>query len=177
MSTKGADGFPHTSIMHCAADGLAMYFSTQRQRRKIQDIERDNRVSYAVAYMPPDGFYGRENTYSVQVRGRATMVESQEEIDLAVQRSYEQFEWLKDTTMYDIFKNPPPQMRSCFFRVDPVFALWQDNGVHMGWTQYLTFNAEGTAIDEMVPVDSPNGVALWEKYLESVDDTPVGAAG
>src|SRR4051812_14199850 len=112
MSTNGADGFPHTSIMHCASEGLAMYFSTQRQRRKVQDVERDNRVSYAVAYMPPEGFYGRQNTYSVQIRGRATMVESQEEIDRAVELSYEQFEWLKDTTMYEIFKNPPPQMRS-----------------------------------------------------------------
>jgi hypothetical protein len=111
----------------------------------------------------------------VQIRGRASVVTTQEEVDVAVARSYEQFEWLKETTFYDVFKEITPDMKQLFFRVDPVFALWQDNGVHMGWTQYVTFNEDGTAIEEMVKVDSPEGAALWQKHLDGVDNTAVGA--
>jgi len=172
LGTLSEDGYPHTSTMHFACDGLVAYFHTFKYTRKYADILRDPKVSYAIAHLPEGGFFERMQTHALQVRGMATIVEDQAEIDHAVELSHQQFDWLKETTMYDMFKNPPPQMRQVFFRVDPQTAMWNDNRVRMMWRQNLKI--ESGHLTEMEPYDMSGS---GPSPLESADAAQGAANG
>lgn len=49
ISTIRPDGWPQTTIVGFANEGLTIYFLIFRSSQKIANIERDNRVSIAVA--------------------------------------------------------------------------------------------------------------------------------
>jgi general stress protein 26 len=151
LATISADGYPSTATMHFASDGLAVYMHTFTYTRKYADIQRDQRVSYALHHLPPAGFDGRFEVRAVQVKGTATIVTDQAEIERAVEVSYEQFDWLKDTTMYDNFKRAGQAQRQVFFRIDPVQALWTDHRVRMLWRTIVNFSADGQQVAGLEP--------------------------
>lgn len=123
LATVDADGCPSASAMHIAGDGLAVYVHTFTYNRKYAEMLADPRVSYAVSYLPPGGFDDRFATRSLQVKGRATLLTTDAEIQRAVTVSREQFPWLAQTAMYDHVKLPD-QGQQVFFRIDPVSAVW-----------------------------------------------------
>ena len=55
----GPDGAPAVSMMHFASDSLVVYVHTFTYSRNHAAVQRDPRVSYTIAAIPPDGFYGR----------------------------------------------------------------------------------------------------------------------
>lgn len=62
-----ADGSPRTSVMWYEFDGEALLFSALAHRRKVRNVERDERVSVTV--------YDLANPYSsVEIRGTAMVM-------------------------------------------------------------------------------------------------------
>jgi general stress protein 26 len=153
LATVGPAGAPATSMMHFASDGLAVYLHTFTHARKYAAIRRDPRVSYTIACVPPDGFYGRGHLRAIQVDGIATMVTERAEIDRAIEVSREQFEWLQNTALFDTFAKGTAYHQA-FFRIDPVEALWNDNRVRLLWRRIVTFTADHKHVAALAPYDA-----------------------
>ncbi|MDJ0105044.1 pyridoxamine 5'-phosphate oxidase family protein [Rhodococcus erythropolis] len=145
LATLDEAGSPSTSQMHMAADGFTVYMHTFSYNRKHREMQNDPRVSYAASYLPAGGFADRFQTRSIQVKGRATLVSDPEEIRLAVKKSFEQFPWLADSSMYDNIKTPD-QGQQVFYRIRPTTALWSDNRIGLFYRTILTFDEEGTNV-------------------------------
>ena len=153
LATISATGAPSVATMHFASDGLAVYLHTFTDTRKYAAIRRDNRVSYTLAYQPSEGFDARRQLRAVQVDGTASILTDPAEIDQAILLSREQFDWLKDSRMYDNVQRAVVAQRQVFFRVDPVVALWNDNRVRMLWRRIVTFTPDGRHVAELAPYD------------------------
>jgi hypothetical protein len=105
---------------------------------------------------PPGGYDDRFATRSLQVKGRASLLTTTEEIQRAVAVSQEQFPWLAQTAMYDNVKLPD-QGQQVFFRIDPVTAVWADHRVRLLWRVFLEFDAAGAKITAKHPYDAVVG--------------------
>jgi len=153
LAVLGPDGAPAVSIMHFASDGLRVYLHTFTYSRKHEAIARDPRVSYTIAAIPPDGFYGRGQLRAVQVEGNASFVTDPAEIQRAVEISREQFEWMKDMSLLDTFAKGTAHHQT-FFRIDPVEALWNDNRVRLLWRKIVTFTPDGKHVAALSPYEN-----------------------
>ena len=140
-------------MMHFASDGVVVYLHTFTYSRKHEAIARDPRVSYTIAAIPPDGFYGRGQLRAIQVDGIATPVTEPEEIERAVEVSREQFEWMKDVSLLDTFAKGTAH-HQMFFRIDPVEALWNDNRVRLLWRKIVTFTRDGRHVAALSPYET-----------------------
>jgi len=150
LATVSPSGAPSVAMIHIAADGLSVYLNTFTYTRKFAAIQRDPRVSYTVAHVPAEGFVGRTDVRAVQVDGIASVVTNPAEIERAVAVSYEQFGWLRDTRMYEAFRNGSA-MHQAFFRIDPVQAMWNDNRVHLLWRKIVHFTPDGGHVAAVSP--------------------------
>ena len=54
IATLRADGWPQNTIVGYANDGLLVYFLISRSSQKLANIERDDRVSFAIGEEPND---------------------------------------------------------------------------------------------------------------------------
>lgn len=54
ISTLRSDGWPQTTIVGFANDGLTIYFAIFRASQKFANIAHDDRVSVAICREPPD---------------------------------------------------------------------------------------------------------------------------
>jgi nitroimidazol reductase NimA-like FMN-containing flavoprotein (pyridoxamine 5'-phosphate oxidase superfamily) len=57
VSTIRPDGWPQTTIVGYANEGLLLYFLISRDSQKFANIERDDRISVAIGEEPPDFRY------------------------------------------------------------------------------------------------------------------------
>ncbi|MGH4025243.1 MAG: pyridoxamine 5'-phosphate oxidase family protein [Pseudonocardiaceae bacterium] len=153
LATLAPTGAPSVASMHFASDGLTVYLHTFKDTRTYAAIQRDPRVSYTIAYVPPDSFQGRRQLRAIQVNGTATSLTEQAQIDRAIEVSREQFAWLKDSAMFDNFQRGGAY-RQVFFRIDPIDALWTDNRVRMLWRRLVTFTSDGKHIAALAPYDT-----------------------
>ncbi len=153
LAVVGPTGAPAVSMMHFASDGVVVYLHTFTYSRKHEAIARDPRVSYTIAAIPPDGFYGRGQLRAIQVDGIATPVTEPEEIERAVEVSREQFEWMKDVSLLDTFAKGTAH-HQMFFRIDPVEALWNDNRVRLLWRKIVTFTRDGRHVAALSPYET-----------------------
>ena len=153
LAVLGPDGAPAVSMMHFASDGLIVYLHTFTYSRKHEAIARDRRVSYTIAAIPPDGFYGRGQLRAVQVEGNASFVTDPAEIQRAVEVSREQFEWMSDLSLYDTFAKGTAHHQT-FIRIDPVEALWNDNRVRLLWRRMVTFTPDGKHVAALLPYEN-----------------------
>jgi nitroimidazol reductase NimA-like FMN-containing flavoprotein (pyridoxamine 5'-phosphate oxidase superfamily) len=153
LAVVGPDGGPAVSMMHFASDGLVVYLHTFTYCRKHEAIARDPRVSYTIAAIPPDGFYGRGQLRAVQVEGIASFVTDPAEIQRAVEVSREQFEWMKDMSLLDTFDKGTAHHQT-FIRIDPVEALWNDNRVRLLWRKIVTFTPDGKHVAALAPYET-----------------------
>jgi nitroimidazol reductase NimA-like FMN-containing flavoprotein (pyridoxamine 5'-phosphate oxidase superfamily) len=153
LAVVGPTGGPAVSMMHFASDGLVVYLHTFTYSRKHEAIARDPRVSYTIAAIPPDGFYGRGQLRAIQVDGIATPVTEPAEIERAVQVSRQQFEWMKDMSLLDTFAKGTAH-HQMFFRIDPVEALWNDNRVRLLWRKIVTFTGDGRHVAALSPYET-----------------------
>lgn len=161
LATLSESGYPSASAMHIASDRLVVYAHTFVQYRKYTEMLRDPRVSYVVSHLPARGFDDRRQIRSLQVKGRAELVTSQEELEHAVHVSRQQFAWLQKMGIFDNIKIPDERTRQVFFRINPVEAVWADHRVHPLWRMILTFTPDGHQVATMRP------------YNKASDRTPV----
>lgn len=150
LATVTPTGAPSVATMHFASDGLTVYLHTFRNTRTYAAIQRDPRVSYTIAHVPPDSFEGRRQLRAIQVSGTATTLTEQAHIDRAIEVSREQFPWLRDSAMFDNLQRGDGH-RQVFFRIDPIDALWTDNRVRVLWRKMVTFTSDGRHIDSLTP--------------------------
>lgn len=153
LAVLGANGGPAVSMMHFASDGFVVYLHTFTYSRKHEAIARDGRVSYTIAAIPPDGFYGRGQLRAIQVEGIASFVTDPAEIQRAVEVSREQFEWMNDMSLLDTFDKGTAH-HQMFIRIDPVEALWNDNRVRLLWRKIVTFTPDGKHIAALAPYET-----------------------
>jgi nitroimidazol reductase NimA-like FMN-containing flavoprotein (pyridoxamine 5'-phosphate oxidase superfamily) len=152
LAVVGPTGAPAVSMMHFASDGLVVYVHMFTYTRKHEAIRRNPRVSYTIAALPPDGFYGRGHLRAIQVEGMATFVTDPAEIERAVELSRGQFEWARHTSMFDTFGKGTAHHQT-FFRIDPVEALWNDNRVRLLWRKIVTFTPDGKHVEALSPYE------------------------
>jgi len=145
LATIDSDGRPSASEMHLAGDGLIAYMHTFSYTRKFGQMQQNPNVSYTISYMPPDGYYGRRTSRSLQIQGRATLVTDPEEIQRIAMLSLEQFPWASDTSLYENIK-VPDQGKQVFFRIEPVQGLWADNRVRLFYRMLVDFSEDGKTI-------------------------------
>lgn len=153
LAVVGPDGGPAVSMMHFASDGLVVYLHTFTYSRKHEAIAHDPRVSYTIAAIPSDGFYGRGKLRAIQVEGVASFVTDPAEIQRAVAVSREQFEWMKDMSLLDTFDKGTAH-HQMFIRIDPVEALWNDNRVRLLWRKIVTFTQDGKHVSALSPYET-----------------------
>ncbi|WP_020389720.1 pyridoxamine 5'-phosphate oxidase family protein [Kribbella catacumbae] len=153
LATIDSEGRPSAARMHLAGDGVVVYMHTFKNTRKCDHIQHNPNVSYEIAYLPPDGFYGRFTTRSLQVQGLATMVTDLEEIRHASKISLEQFPWASDTSLFDNIKTPDRGMQ-IFYRIDPVQGLWADARIGLTYRALLEFSKDGKSIANVSPYKS-----------------------
>lgn len=157
LATLAADGFPSASHMHFAADGLTVYMHTFVYTRKYADILRDPRVGYAVSYDPPGGYDERTATRSIQVKGRASVVEDPAEIAHAVEVSMRKAHHEAQETLLGNVKPPEAAGQQVLLRIDPVEAMWADFRMRLMWRRILDFSADGRHLTRMRPYDAVIG--------------------
>ncbi|WP_328352170.1 pyridoxamine 5'-phosphate oxidase family protein [Streptomyces sp. NBC_00445] len=148
LATIDADGFPSSARMHLAGDGLIVYMHTFKNTRKHVHIRRNPHVSYDIAYLPPDGFYGRFTTRSLQMQGIAAVVTDIDEIRHASKISLDQFPWAADTSLFNNVK-PPDQGMQVFYRIQPVRGMWADARVSLSYRALLEFSEDGKSIAQV----------------------------
>lgn len=149
LATVGPDGAPLVASMHVASHGLRVYLHTFTDTRKYAAIRRDPRVGYTVAHHPPGGMAHARDLRAVQVSGNATVVRDPAEIEHAILLSQEQFDWLRDSRMYDNVRRSIDAGRQVFVRVDATEALWTDNRVRMLWRRLVRFTQDGRHVAAM----------------------------
>ncbi|ATL88126.1 pyridoxamine 5'-phosphate oxidase family protein [Streptomyces malaysiensis subsp. malaysiensis] len=148
LATIDADGFPSSARMHLAGDGLLVYMHTFKNTRKHVHIQHNPNVGYDIAHLPPDGFYGRFTTRSLQVQGTATVVTDMDEIQHASKISLNQFPWAADTSLFNNIK-PPDQGMQVFYRIQPVRGMWADARVSLAYRALLEFSEDGKSIAQV----------------------------
>jgi general stress protein 26 len=79
IATNRPDGWPQATVVSYCNDGLVIYFFTDRDGQKVQNISQDSRVSIAVAkdYHRPLDIKG------LSLAGHAIVVDDQAEVDHA----------------------------------------------------------------------------------------------
>jgi general stress protein 26 len=153
LAVVGPSGAPAVSMMHFASDGLVVYVHTFTYSRKHVAIQHDPRVSYTLASIPPDGFFGRRQLSAIQVEGIARPVTEPREIERAVEVSREQFARLNDISLLDTFAKGTAHHQA-FFRIDRVEALWNDNRVRLLWRKIVTFTPDGRHVAALSPFEA-----------------------
>lgn len=156
LATIDSEGRPAASEMHLAGDGVIAYMHTFSYTRKFGHIQQNPNVSYTISYMPPDGYYGRRTSRSLQIQGRAALVTDPEEIQRIAQLSLEQFPWASDTSLYENVK-VPDQGKQVFFRIEPVAGLWSDNRTRMFYRMLLEFSEDGKAVTDITDYNAAIG--------------------
>ena len=154
LATVSPTGTPSVATMSFASDGLAVYLYIFTNTRTYKALCHNSRVSYVLAHQPSGGFNDRRRLRCVQISGTATLVTDAAEINHAIGLSREQFEWLKDSAMYNNVQLPSAASRQVFFRIDPVEALWTDNRVRMLWRKIVTFSPDGKHVAGLAPYDT-----------------------
>lgn len=150
LATMASDGSPSASVMHIAADGFRVYMHTFVRTRKYGEMLVNPRVSYAASHLPARGYDERELTRSLQVKGRAVLVEDLGEIEHAIELSRAQFPWADRSGLYTKAKLPG-ESQQIFFRIDPDEAVWADNRVRMRWRVVVDFAEDGSQITAVRP--------------------------
>lgn len=74
VSTVRPDGWPQTTIVGFANNGLVLYFMISRNSQKFANIQRDNRISVAIGQEPKDLFQ-LEAVYAAATASEVTALE------------------------------------------------------------------------------------------------------
>lgn len=157
LATVDADGRPSAAKMHLAGDGLIAYMHTFNYTRKHSHMQHNPHVSYEIAWLPPDGYYGRFSTRSLQVQGLATLLTDPEEIRHASKISLEQFPWASDTKLFDNVKTPDKGVQA-FYRIQPVQGLWADARIRLTYRALLAFSEDGKSIADVTDYNAAMGL-------------------
>lgn len=126
LATVSKDGNPLAHTVNYASEGATVYFCTNKNTRKAQNIINNPSVAYTVDAE-------RENwseIRAVQMEGRAGILTEKPEIEKAGAILMGKFPQLA---------NMPPDPDFVFVKIEPVRAIYIDNTVNWGYRETVQF--------------------------------------
>ena len=137
ISTVRPDGWPQTTIVGYAHDGLLIYFIISRESQKFANIERDDRVSIAIAH----DFHDPKTISGLSLAARASEVRDPEQRNEAIKLILARRPGLEQL-------EPPDLTHSAVMRAYPEIVTILDYSKGFGHADVLTVSPGGV---EMTP--------------------------
>jgi nitroimidazol reductase NimA-like FMN-containing flavoprotein (pyridoxamine 5'-phosphate oxidase superfamily) len=132
ISTIRPDGWPQTTMVGYAHDGLLIYFIISRQSQKFANIERDDRVSIAVG----QDFHRPDTITGLSMAARASEVRDPKQRQEATKLMLERRPGLKKL-------QPPDPEHSAVMRAYPSIVTVLDYSKGFGHADVLTVSPGG----------------------------------
>ncbi len=120
---------PNTPVVHTVAyvsDGAVVFFITDRESRKAQNILRHSAVAYSV----DENYREIMDIQGVQMEGKATLLTEPDQIRMATRMMIEKFPVMKDLP-----RNPA----LVFFKIEPTVGYFIDCIVEFGHRARVTY--------------------------------------
>ncbi len=137
LSTIRPDGWPQTTLVGYANEGLLLYFVVSRKSQKFANIERDDRVSLAVGR----DFHDPSTIKALSIAARASEVSDAGQRKRALDMLLERRSGLRKL-------EPPDPQRSAVMRAYPTIVTILDYTKGFGHADVLTVSPGGV---EMTP--------------------------
>ncbi len=127
LATASPDGAPSTHPVVFANDGPVVYVSTFKGSRKVDNIEKNDKVAYSTY----DGGDDWSKTRAVQMEGRAIIVKDEKEAKKAFGLLVEKFPAMKDMA-------PNPES-NVLLRIEPKVCYFSDYSKGFGHMDRIDF--------------------------------------
>lgn len=117
-----------STVAYASDENSVVYFLTEKKTRKAQNILKNNNVAYTI----DEDTLEWNKTQSIQMTGKASILEKKEEIEKAGKLLM---------TKFPAFASMPqsPDVEIVFIKVEPVEAIFGDNTISFGHRDVLTF--------------------------------------
>ena len=135
IATVRPDGWPQTTIVGYANDGLLLYFLISRSSQKLANIQHDDRVSVAIGEEPGDF----RRLKAVYAGARASEVTDPKQRELAWRLLMQRHPNLRD---FDL----PDRSEAAMMRVPLMFVSILDYTKGLGHVDALTYSGPGLAM-------------------------------
>lgn len=149
ISTIRADGWPQTTTVGYAHDELLIYFMISRQSQKFTNIERDDRVSIAIA----GDFHDPQTITGLSIAAKASEVRDPKQRKAAVKLILERRPALREL-------EPPDLAHSAIMRAWPSILTILDYSKGFGHADVLTVSPGGVQMTPARDDDWGFGTAL-----------------
>lgn len=137
IATVRPDGWPQTTMVGYANNGILIYFIVSRRSQKLANIERDDRVSLVVGR----DFYDPSTIKALSIAGHASEVRDDMQRKQALAMLLERHPGLRKL-------EPPHPSHSALMRVYPSIITILDYSKGFGHADVLTVSPGGV---EMTP--------------------------
>lgn len=137
ISTLRPDGWPQTTIVGYANDGLLLYFLISRKSQKFANIEQDDRVSVAIGEEPKDF----RDLKAVYAGAHASEVTDPAQREHAWRLLMERHPNLREFEL-------PDRSEAAIMRAPCLFVSILDFSKGLGHTDTMTFTGPGLAMME-----------------------------
>lgn len=128
LATVTPEGNPIAHSVEYVSEGNTVYFASHPQMRKMHNIEHNNHVAYTV----DEDYKDWSKIQGVQMIGKASFVEDQDELNKIMGKYMEKFPQVKAF---------PPEFAQAlkFVKVEPVEAIWMNNTVEIGFREIYKY--------------------------------------
>ncbi len=127
LGTVTSEAMPMVHGMHYVAVGSTIYMSCLPNTNKLKNIEDNGNVAYTVYYLA--GFDNRFDSRTLQVEGKASVVEDKDEIEMVHNLILEKHSFAKELN----------QGKNKIIKVVPRRALWSDFSKGPKARQYVQY--------------------------------------
>ena len=137
IATLRSDGWPQTTLVGYANDGILIYFAVSRTSQKLANIERDDRVSIAIGR----DFHDPSTIRALSIAAHASEVRDERQRADAIQMLLERHPGLSKL-------DAPDPARTVVMRAKPEIITILDYSKGFGHADVITVSPAGT---EMTP--------------------------
>lgn len=124
LATISPQGRPMAHTMAYVSEGAVVYMATNKNTRKVQNIMQNPYVAYTVDEDDPDWF----NMQALQIEGRASIIEDEEELR-------EVGEIL--AAKFPIAADMPPDPDSIMIKIEPEVVHYLDYSIKFGYREQV----------------------------------------
>lgn len=124
LATISPQGRPMAHTMAYVSEGAVVYMATNKNTRKVQNIMQNPYVAYTVDEDDPDWF----NMQALQIEGRASIIEDEEELR-------EVGEIL--AAKFPIAADMPPDPDSIMIKIEPEVVYYLDYSIEFGYREQV----------------------------------------
>lgn len=136
ISTLRPDGWPQTTLVSYANDGLLIYFNVSRSSQKFVNLQQDDRVSIAIGH----DFFDPSTIRALSISGRASEVRDSQQRSNALDMLLERHPGLRR------LETPSPET-SAVMRINPEHVSILDYSKGFGHADELTVSPGGVLMN------------------------------